>query len=615
MTNKSQLDSEDAPLTEQEASYRAEKWRQLQQLRFDKKKLTKRAKRVENVTVKHAHKFIVKRLDSIRNVRRQIISWFVLVGLVIAAVGVQLMWFQQGYKTEAGVAGGTYAEAVRGSIDTLNPLYASSDAEVAASRLMFSSLYNYDTTGHLRGDLATAIVVDASSKVYTVTIRSDATWHDGVRLTAKDIAYTVNLIKNPQARSPLAVSWQDVTVQVMSDTTLQFQLPAVYAAFPYALTFAILPQHILGEVAAASVRESTFSRAPLGSGPFSFSALQSPGVLDHTVVQTKAFDRYYAGTPKLSRFEIHAHKTNDAVVKALRAGEVSAAVDVSPSDAASFDTTAYKVAAHSVNNGVYALLNSMRPVLKDKAVRAALQLATDTDALRADLNNGAPKLDLPFVEGQLTGVDTPRRQPANIVAAGLMLDRAGWVLADGVRQKDGQKLTLTITTTKDDQYVKVVKTLTSQWERIGVAVQTRVVDRTNPSVNFTQDVLQQRNYDVLVYELLIGGDPDVYAYWHSSQIGANGYNFANYTNPTADAALSSARSRVEPSLRNAKYVAFARQWLDDVPAIGLYQPVVTYVANKHVHAADEDAVFVSSTDRYGNILDWTVRQDMVYKTP
>jgi len=196
-----------------------------------------------------------------------------------------------------------------------------------------------------------------------------------------------------------------------------------------------------------------------------------------------------------------------------------------------------------------------------------------------------------------------------------MLDKAGWTLVGCVRQKDGQKLTLTITTTKDDQYAKVVKTLTSQWERIGVVVQTRVLDRSNPSVNFTQDVLQQRNYDVLVYELLIGGDPDVYAYWHSSQIGASGYNFANYTSATADAALSSARSRIEPSLRNAKYVAFARQWLDDVPAIGLYQPTVMYVANQHVRAADEDAVFVSSTDRYGNILDWTVRQDMVYKTP
>ena len=150
---------------------------------------------------------------------------------------------------------------------------------------------------------------------------------------------------------------------------------------------------------------------------------------------------------------------------------------------------------------------------------------------------------------------------------------------------------------------------------MGKVVSTNVVDPQDPSVNFVQNVLQARNYDVLLYELVIGADPDVYAYWHSSQIGASGYNFANYANVAADAALASARSRLEPELRNAKYKSFASDWIEDAPAVGLYQSVVNYVSNVHVHSIDPSARLVSSSDRFANVLYWSVNERQVYKTP
>ena len=130
-----------------------------------------------------------------------------------------------------------------------------------------------------------------------------------------------------------------------------------------------------------------------------------------------------------------------------------------------------------------------------------------------------------------------------------------------------------------------------------------------------QDILQPRNYDVLLYQLTIGGDPDVYAYWHSSQASANGFNLSNYNNAVADEALLSARSRVEPALRSAKYGTFARQWLQDVPAIGLYQATAQYVHTGAVHTIPGDTVMVSAADRYRGVLYWTVGERSVYTTP
>jgi len=592
-------------------------WRKLRELKIDKKKLSKRMKKAEVSTTRHAHRFIIKRLDNIRSVRRHIISWLLLVGVMILAVGAQFIWFQRSYQTTAAAHGGTYAEASLGPVETLNPLYASSSAEMAAARLMFSSLYNYDETGHLRGDLARTITTDESGKVYTVVLRPDARWHDGTQLTAQDVAFTVNLIKDPETRSPLRINWQDVKAEAVDDTTVRFTLPAVYAAFPHALTFPIVPKHLLEDVAPGAVRENTFSQAPVGSGPFSLRLLQNASSIDNTykIVHMIANTEYYGGAPMLSRLEVHAFQSTDDILRALRTGQVTAAADLSGADIAQVDTNVYTVTDQPIDSGVFALFNTDSPAVQDKAVREALRYGTDTAAIRSSISEKAPALDLPFIQGQLTGEGVPKAPAPDSKKAAQLLDGAGWKLTDGVRTKDGRKLEITIATTKSSQYEETLEVLAGQWRKLGVSVVTNVVDTSDPSTNFVQNVLQPRNYDVLLYELSIGADPDVYAYWHSSQISARGYNFSNYANGIADDALASARSRLEPDLRNAKYKAFAEQWLADVPAIGLYQATAEYVHNKNVRSINPDAHLVTPYGRFENVLWWSVNQRSVYKTP
>ena len=328
-----------------------------------------------------------------------------------------------------------------------------------------------------------------------------------------------------------------------------------------------------------------------------------------------ANERYYAGKPLLNRFEVHAYEGQDDILNALRSGEVSAASDITGTDPSQIDSRNYSLAVQSINSGVYSLFNTASPLLSDKTVRRALQLATDTAAIREGLAVDVPALNLPFIEGQITG-DRCSRPPATDVAqAEALLEGAGWIMKDGVRQKGEQKLALSVVTTKNMQYEKALETLAGQWRRLGVAVNTTVVNSSDPSINFVQDILQRRNYDVLLYELFIGADPDIYAYWHSSQTVASGYNFSSYANKTADDALASARSRLEPELRSAKYKAFINQWVDDVPAIGLYQAVAEYAYNKHIHSVDGSYKLISAYDRFTNVLDWSVNQKQVYKTP
>lgn len=568
----------------------------------------------ENVTVRHARKFIVRRMVSVREVRRHIILWAMAVGLLIAASGLQLMWYQRNYQVSATASGGTYAEAVLGPIDTLDPLFASTSAEQSAAQLLFSRLMTYDTSGHINNDLASSVTTDNTGTLYTVKIRSDARWHDGIQLTTKDIAFTLGLIKNSTVRS-LITGWNDIAVSVVDDVTITFKLPAIYAAFPHALTFPILPEHILSKVEPNALRENDFSNNPIGSGPFKLRFIQDEDLTTgRRIVHMERNDAYYKGATKLERFQLHVYGTHDAIVKALASGEVNAAADLTSSDVTQVNKERYNITSSPIQSGVYALFNTIKNTMKDKTVRQALQVGTNTQVIRDELGGDVPSLDLPFTNGQLVG-DVPKVPNYDSALAASLLDSAGWKLEGAVRKKDGVELKLRVVSTKDSDYERVLENLSGQWRELGIIVDTVIIDPSDATQGFVQNILQQRNFDVLLYQLTIGADPDIYAYWHSSQTSVRGFNFSNYANAVSDDALVSARSRLEPSLRNNKYVTFARQWVSDAPAIGLYQTTTQYASSKNVTSFNGTNKLVTPLERYADVLYWSVGSKTVFTTP
>lgn len=571
-------------------------------------------KKVEGATVKHARRFVFKRWHTIREVRQRIALWALVIGVIIGATGIQFWWYQNEYRTTAYANGGTYAEAVLGPVNTLNPIFAQSSAEEAAGDLLFSRLMSYDDTGALQYDLADSMTMSDDQLKYSFTIRPDAQWSDGRYVRARDVVYTVNTLKDPATRTTLT-GWSNIKAEAVDDTTVRFTLPAVYAAFPHALRFLpILPEHALRDIKPAQLRESSFSSAPIGSGPFALRLLQNiDSGTGRKIVHLTANKSYYRGAPKLDRIQLHVYSDTDAIMRALATSEVNAASDLPVTVADSVNKQRYQVDNDPVNSGVYAILNTASAKLSDVKVRRALQLATDTQAVRNAVSKSLPALDLPFVEGQLTG-SVPKAPARNTQQATALLDEAGWVLKGSTRMKGDQALTLTVVTTKNPDFEKALDVLSQQWQELGITVTTSIVDPRDPAQNVAQDVLKQRRFDVLLYQLTIGADPDVYAYWHSSQ-ASNGFNFSNYKSPISDDALSSARARLEPQLRNAKYLTFANQWLSDVPAIGLYQSTAQYVHTNSVHAVQGSVDLNSAIDRYNSVRYWTVGERTVFETP
>jgi len=573
-----------------------------------------RLRKIEGATIKHAHRFLIRRWKNLQEVRRHATSWFLFV-LILS--GVVLWQTAQGmslYSINIPSEGGTYTEGVFGALDNLNPIFASTQAERSASRLLFAHLMQYDDKGDLVGELASGWQSDAQGKVYTVGLRKDARWTDGVPITATDVVYTFNAIKDADTKSPLYSGWRNILVSRIDDYTVVFTLPTPYAPFLNALTIGLLPEHILGKIPLTELRNNGFNRAPsVTSGPFVFQDIRA---LDdkhtHFLVRLAANADYFAGAPKLSRFQLNTYADPDQLLNSYRSQEVAAVSDLNTEQLAQLGHTHSPVRTESpLYNAVYAFFKIDSPMVQDPKVRQALELATDRSKVIAKLNNRVQPVTGPLLPGQL-GYNPDLHQPdTNLQQAEQLLDAAGWHLdKQGQRiNKDGQHLKLQLAAVNTGDYPIVAQELMRQWSKLGISFESQLI---RPE-DIQQNVIVPRAYDVLVYEIALGSDPDVYAYWDSTQANAQGFNLSNYKSAIVDDTLDTARSRSDAALRSAKYHTFTQQWLTDVPAVGLYRPSMSYVQTPDITSFTPRPL-VDQTDRYFNVRYWSASKDSMRPT-
>ena len=589
-------------------------WNRFARLKVSSKDVNKRLRKIEKGSLRHAHKFVTSRLDRLSNVRRRVSVWIILVLVMIGASAVQWHISRNSFTTMAYTSGGSYSEGVLGPLENLNPIFAKTNAEKSAAKLLFSSLYRYDSTGNIKADMADSISVNDKETEYTVKLKKGLIWSDGRDLTVDDVIFTLKLLANPEVGAEIS-GWKSIKFEKVSDDSVKFILPSSYSPFVHALTFPIIPEHILKGVDPLNLREHDFNKSPISSGPFKFRLLQnvaSDG--SKKILYLQSNSDYHGGAPKLDRFQLYAYSTQDDIAKSLRTREITGTPELIYNDQSAEIKSMYSAESHSLNNGVYALFNNNSQFLRSKAVRQALSLSVDTSKLRQSLSLSTEELSGPTLNKFLG--KSPNSSSYDIKKAKSLLEAEGWKSVNNVRQKGNDKLRLNVVVLKNSNYEKVARYLAQVWhDELNIESDIKVVDPSDATQNILQTVLQPRNFDVLVYELSLGGDPDVYAYWHSSQATNNGLNFSNYNNAIADDALASGRSKISAKQRADRYAKFTAIWQADAPAIALYQPKFDYIHTRNVKALGVNTEVVNPVDRYVDVQYWATEKKSVYKTP
>ena len=585
-------------------------------LRVMQTRLRRRANSIEKLAGKHQRAFFASRLDSLRNSRRDILVWLTMLVIVAAALFTQSCLNFKNYQTIAPAGGGTYAEGVIGDIVNINPLFAQTENELATSQLVYGSLLNYDSSNRLRGDIAANFAVSSDGLNYDVKLRQGITWQGTEQaVTADDVIFTTQMITDPTVASPLYSTWRNVKVEKTGNYSVRFTLRSPLASFPQALTFGILPKYQLDTITPADLREYVSEHPAVGTGPYEY--LLATGNNGEKTLSFLANPQYFRGAPNIKNLYIKSYSNVDKLFTGVENGEVNGAVGLSLDNVRELTNAKTGIVTPiALDSGVYAIFNmSSTSIMSDKTVRTALRLATDRPEIikTVALDGATPPSELngPIALGIYASVDAIKQPNFDLNAAKSALDAAGWVLgSDGIRARGDQRLTLSLVALAGSDYEKVANQLAEQWRQIGVDVQITLAD---PS-NIQQNYLVPRAYDVLIHQFQLGPDPDVYEYWHSSNIQPSRLNFANYKSAVADLALFNGRTALDSATREAKYKTFVETWLNDIPAIALYRPNLNYWHSSNVNLSFT-APLADELDRYRDIRNWTVDTRTVFKTP
>jgi len=557
-----------------------------------------------------------KRLERLGVVWRFTASWVILLALLLGAVVAQTRALSSYYQTLQPAPGGTYTEGVLGAFTNANPVYATNLPDTTVSHLLFSGLLTYDSKNQLTGDLADSWTVDARGTTYTAHLRPGLKWHDGQPLTSADVLFTYQVIQNPDAHSPLNASWQGITVAAPDAQTVTFTLPNVLASFPYSLTNGIIPKHLLGSTRMADMRSVAFNTTePIGSGPFQWQAIELTGATtdkreEH--IALKAFPDYYLGKPKLSSFVVRTFRSQGRLMGSFKHRELTAIAGLAqlPDNyKPDGDVNVYNI---PLTAAVMAFFDTSQGLTGDPAVRQALVSAADPAQIITKLDYPTQTVRQPLLHGQLAYNPTYNQLPYNPTVANQLLDKAGWTRGkDGIRAKNGTKLQLNLYYHAGSEYGKVAHQLADFWKTIGVSTKFNAQNDTDFQGTISQAPSSvSHTYDVLLYGISIGVDPDVYVYWDSSQIDLRSpsrLNFSAYSSGQADASLEAGRTRLDPLLRTVKYQPFLQAWQADAPALGLYQPRFLYLTHGTVYGLNETPINTDA-QRFSNVYNWQIRE-------
>ncbi|MBR3135279.1 hypothetical protein IKG54_01795 [Candidatus Saccharibacteria bacterium] len=551
-------------------------------------------------SVEHIQENLVERIDNARKVRLLILEWMLLVTAIIALAVTQTFWYRESYAVESFTGGGTYTEATLGKVNSLNPLFATTSSEKSLSRLMFGTLTATDYSGHTSPSLAESVTADETGKVWTVKLRSNLKWSDGEPITNKDIIYTVHTIQDPKVNTAYSSSLSGVKLEE-SDGNLIFKLPTAYASFATSLTFPILPEHILKDVPSDKLLENAFSTSPVTSGAFTYNASQAVGTEGEKVVYMNANPANYQGKPLLDSFAIHAYLSANDIKTAMQSGAVTATAELDATDDDDISSNSIIKKQAALNSGVYAFINTTSPLMNNVNLRRAIQKGIDLKSLRAPLGDEMP-LDYPILDTQISGLSYPALPEYDPNSAKQMISEAG--LSEGAE--------LNLVTVNTGYLPTLADNLELQLTGLGFKVNKRIAE---PGQDFLINVVRPRSYDILIYEIDLGANPDLFPYYHSSQSGGSGLNLSNYNNKLLDALILGARGSMNPEIRTTRYDTFLKYWVEDVPAIGIYQVDMTYFYNKNVRTFPDDYRLVSATDRFNGVESWAAVRAIKNRTP
>jgi peptide/nickel transport system substrate-binding protein len=479
-----------------------------------------------------------------------------------------------------------YVEAVTDEPPLLNPVlapYTLAGQDVLP--LVFAGLLRSDPTGRLEPDLAEGWETSNDGRTVTVRLRDGLLWHDGEPLDAEDVAFTVATVQSVdhQGSAELADLWRGVVVEVADRLTVRLSLPEPLVSFPEHLTLGLLPRHLLEQVSPAELSLHPFNRQPVGSGPYRVAEMSPERI------RLERAEQYHGSAPRLREIELRFLPSRERAIAELLAGQVDGLGQVRPDEVGDL-TDSGQLAVYSFperSKTAMLALNFRTELFRERAVRLAVGRALDRDGVvrRALAGQAEPAVG-PIPVQSWAFAPVAGAAGYDPLGAATLLEEAGWQVGpDGVRERDGRRLHFTLLAPDSPDRKAVATELAEQLGKLGASVRVQ----TLPADELTEEHLEPRDFEAaLVGQWAMGGDPDVYPQWHSSQAARLGGNYAGFSDPDADRWLEVGRQQLGTEDRRNAYLHFQARWAEEQPSVMLYHPVYTFAVRKEIRGVRAD---------------------------
>jgi len=442
----------------------------------------------------------------------------------------------------------------------LNAAVQSGVATMSPAAQLFSSPLRMDGQWKAQPYLAERFELSPDNRSVTLHLRKDALFHDGRPVTAEDVKFTLEAIRDNHPFTSMYGPLNAVTISDKHTAVVRLSEPhpALLLAMSTSLT-PILPAHVFS---GSDLKTHPRNASPIGSGPFKLVEFK-PG--EHIVMER--FDKFFLNDqPRLDRLIFKEYKDAGSMLLAFEAGEIDAVQQVSGPDLARVRKVAgvqmNENAAPAIGPLTWLAFNLKNAKLTDKRVRQAISFAIDRDFIVKGLSvNTVKRSTGPIASGSPFYTAEVEPYDLNLAKSIQLLDAAG--IKPGA---DGNRFTLEVDCPPGFPALKSVQEyLKPALAKVGITV----VIRNSPDFPTWARRVAGQQFEATVDGVWNWGDPviGVHRTWLSSNIrpGVIWSNTQSYSNPKVDELLASAAKEMNLAKRKALYKQFQKIVVDEVP--------------------------------------------------
>ncbi len=443
---------------------------------------------------------------------------------------------------------------------------------------LYDTLFTVTPEGNFKPSLAEVPTVanggiSADGLNWRIKLRDDVKWHDGKPFTANDVKFTLELLVDPKFKSWRRTGHELIRdLKVLSPTELTWRMEHPFAPYPsiLAATF-IVPAHVFDGISDKNV--SPLDSAPVGTGPFKFVS-RRPG----DSIEVVANHDYFGEGPYVEKVLFRYIPDQTVLYTQFKTGDIDlVSLPYIPAnnleDAKKLPSKVVELMPASSVECI--AFNTGRAPLDDKAVRQAIFLAFDRESALEQIYYGIPIATESYIPQQsyYYNPNLPKHE-YNPEKAKEVLEAAGWVAgSDGIRVKDGKRLSFTNSTSAGNQIREQIQQYMQQTLReVGIEMK---VENMPSAVLFADFWLKSQFHSVMHgQDFLTGFDPDTSDFFlstNSAAKGGGGLNFWQYSNPEVDKLLSDGGKLFVPEERKPIYAKIQEIVRDDLPFIVMWQ--------------------------------------------